>query len=157
MKFTFFIGCVIAIAMTPLSVNAHSGGLDANGCHGASRPYHCHRSASDMVRTQSGHNRLRCDLGSRSAECNGSSAQRSTPSASASSGGISSRIYQMQTKLRSHCSGLSASFVDGRFGSSTERALKRFQEAYGLQPDGVYGPNTASALNGPVSGSCSIN
>ncbi|RUR51541.1 peptidoglycan-binding protein [Vreelandella populi] len=156
MKSTFFLGCVIAIAMAPLSANAHPGGLDANGCHGGSRPYHCHRSSSDMVRTPSGHNRLRCDLGSRSSECNGS-ARRSASSVSTGSGAFSTQIYQMQTKLRNHCSGLSASFVDGRFGSSTERALKRFQEIYGLQPDGIYGPNTANALNGPVNGSCTIN
>lgn len=51
------------------SASAHSGGLDANGCHGGSKPYHCHRSASDMVKTETGHYRLRCDLGSRSQEC----------------------------------------------------------------------------------------
>lgn len=43
---------------------AHSGGLDANGCHAGSQPYHCHRSADEMVG-----NRLRCDLGSESIEC----------------------------------------------------------------------------------------
>ena len=43
---------------------AHSGGLDANGCHAGSQPYHCHRAPSEMVG-----NRLRCDLGSRSSEC----------------------------------------------------------------------------------------
>jgi hypothetical protein len=49
---------------------AHSGGLNASGCHGGSKPYHCHRSASEMVG-----NRLRCDLGSKSKECRGSSTQ----------------------------------------------------------------------------------
>ena len=49
---------------------AHSGGLNASGCHGGSKPYHCHRSASEMVG-----NRLRCDLGSKSKECNQSSTQ----------------------------------------------------------------------------------
>lgn len=42
----------------------HSGGLDANGCHAGSKPYHCHRASSEMVG-----NRLRCDLGSRSKDC----------------------------------------------------------------------------------------
>jgi hypothetical protein len=51
---------------------AHSGGLDANGCHAGSQPYHCHRSASEMVG-----NRLRCDLGSESKECD--SAYDETP------------------------------------------------------------------------------
>lgn len=44
---------------------AHSGGLDSKGCHGGSKPYHCHRNQSEM----SG-NRLRCDLGSSSKDCN---------------------------------------------------------------------------------------
>lgn len=26
--------------------NAHSGGLNAQGCHAGSRPYHCHRAQS---------------------------------------------------------------------------------------------------------------
>ena len=45
---------------------AHSGGLDSQGCHGGSKPYHCHRSPSEMIG-----NRLRCDLGSKSSECLG--------------------------------------------------------------------------------------
>lgn len=46
---------------------SHSGGLDANGCHAGSKPYHCHRAPSEMVG-----NRLRCDLDSRSKDCVGS-------------------------------------------------------------------------------------
>ena len=42
----------------------HSGGLNSQGCHAGSRPYHCHRAPSEMRG-----NRLRCDLGSRSKEC----------------------------------------------------------------------------------------
>ena len=68
----------LSLALIPvLKLNAHSGGLDANGCHAGSQPYHCHRSPSEMVG-----NRLRCDLGSRSKDCVGSSAassQRSLP------------------------------------------------------------------------------
>ena len=48
----------------PIDAQAHSGGLDSKGCHAGSRPYHCHRTQSEMVG-----NRLRCDLGSRSKEC----------------------------------------------------------------------------------------
>ena len=51
-----------------MTAQAHSGGLDSNGCHAGSQPYHCHRAPSDMVG-----NRLRCDLGSRSSECNNDS------------------------------------------------------------------------------------
>ena len=56
--------CIAAHGLDVPSVAAHSGGLDANGCHAGSKPYHCHRAPSDMVG-----NRLRCDLGSRSSEC----------------------------------------------------------------------------------------
>ncbi len=35
---------------------------------------------------------------------------------------------------------------DGKYGSSTESAVKQFQEASGLSPDGVVGPVTGSAL-----------
>lgn len=70
MRFIISIALFAAVLM-PVSAQSHSGGLDSNGCHGGSEPYHCHRSASDMVRTETGHNRLRCDLGSRSQECTG--------------------------------------------------------------------------------------
>lgn len=35
----------------PSVVLAHSGGLDANGCHAGSRPYHCHRAQTPAPRT----------------------------------------------------------------------------------------------------------
>ncbi len=53
-------------------VRSHSGGLNGQGCHGGSRPYHCHRSSSEMVPSSSGRYRLRCDLGSRSQDCGSS-------------------------------------------------------------------------------------
>lgn len=31
-------------SFAPNTAIAHSGGLDANGCHAGSRPYHCHRA-----------------------------------------------------------------------------------------------------------------
>ena len=76
---------------TSQTSHAHSGGLDANGCHAGSQPYHCHRAPSEMVG-----NRLRCDLGSRSKDCLASSeASKADPpirqaTSSASSGNSTS-------------------------------------------------------------------
>ena len=36
----------ISLAAAPVSAHAHSGGLNAEGCHAGSKPYHCHRSGS---------------------------------------------------------------------------------------------------------------
>lgn len=33
---------------------AHSGGLDADGCHAGSKPYHCHRPQNDSTQQQRG-------------------------------------------------------------------------------------------------------
>lgn len=37
--------------------------------------------------------------------------------------------------------------ADGKFGKGTEAAVKRFQSAHGLKPDGIVGPNTWAALD----------
>jgi peptidoglycan hydrolase-like protein with peptidoglycan-binding domain len=37
--------------------------------------------------------------------------------------------------------------IDGIFGAETERAVKRFQKAYGLAADGIVGPQTQRVLN----------
>jgi hypothetical protein len=50
-------------------VSAHGGRLDASGCHGGSKPYHCHRAPSEMVPSTSGGSRLRCSAGSASQDC----------------------------------------------------------------------------------------
>lgn len=41
---------------------------------------------------------------------------------------------------------------DGTFGLNTEAAVVAFQQANGLSPDGIVGPETADALNGAVAG-----
>lgn len=131
---------IAAVFITVLSASqfasAHSGGLNSQGCHAGSKPYHCHRSPSEMVG-----NRLRCDLGSRSIECAGWSNSYSA-------------VTIIQQQLVRHCSSLPRGFIDGVYGNSTHTALIGFQYAYGLAPDGVYGPATARALNGRVTGAC---
>ena len=66
---------IILVALLPIGQSeGHSGGLNSQGCHAGSRPYHCHRAPSEMRG-----NRLRCDLGSRSKEC--ASPRNASPSA----------------------------------------------------------------------------
>ena len=143
---TFFIAaCVVSVVLVGHKVFAHSGGLNASGCHGGSRPYHCHRTPSEMVVTAGGRNRLRCDLGSRSRECIGTGSARTE-----------TRVLNMQIQLKRHCSGLPGNFSDGRNGPATRAALRTFQEAYGLTPDGIYGRNTAKALASSPNGRCRI-
>lgn len=137
------ISITLAIVLSFILPNisySHSGGLNSQGCHAGSQPYHCHRSSSEMVRTGDGRNRLRCDLGSRSLECVGQSP--------------SLHVLSYQRLLTMHCPSLSAGFADGRLGPSTVAALVRFQAAYGLTPDGIFGPRTKVALQGPVTGTC---
>ena len=129
-------------SLTPNRSVAHSGGLNAAGCHAGSQPYHCHRSPSQMVRTLDGRNRLRCDLGSRSRECTWGSNSAMVP------------VLNIQIQLQRHCSGLPSNFADGQWGPLTQQTLIRFQRAYGLVPDGVFGPATATALATSPNGRC---
>ena len=140
MKLFYLTILILPITLSHEIAIAHSGGLNAQGCHAGSRPYHCHRSPSEMVG-----NRLRCDLGSRSKECMSASDSRLRPSAD---------VYKLQIELMRHCSNLPSNFANRRFGPTTRAALKQFQASYGLTPDGIYGPKTADALNGPVTGAC---
>ena len=119
---------------------AHSGGLNSQGCHAGSQPYHCHRSAREMTRSSSGGNRLRCDLGSQSRDCKSQVRD--------------SNVEKYQRQLMRHCSNLPIGFADGSYGPKTRSALIRFQQAYGLKVDGKYGPSTARALAGRRTGSC---
>ena len=46
MKFTFLLlACLFTIMLAPLA-GSHSGGLNKQGCHAGSQPYHCHRKNS---------------------------------------------------------------------------------------------------------------
>lgn len=46
MKKTISVLCVAALLAPSLSFG-HSGGLDANGCHAGTEPYHCHHDNND--------------------------------------------------------------------------------------------------------------
>lgn len=54
-------------------------------------------------------------------------------------------VLQLQLALEEL--GLSAADSPGYFGPATRRALMRFQQALGLQPDGVLGPATRRVLD----------
>lgn len=142
-----FVGLASLLCLSGLMVFsdaafAHGGGLNSQGCHNERRTggYHCHRSQDEMVG-----NRLRCDLGSRSRECGNQGNAAAVNSTT---------VMAYQRQLMRHCSSLSSGFVDGRNGPATRAALVRFQRSYDLVADGTYGPSTAAALAGPVTGAC---
>ena len=140
---TILFAYALGGALVATTANSHSGGLNSQGCHGGSRPYHCHRSSSEMVPSSSGGSRLRCSAGSRSKDCRGG----------VSSNYDTSTAIKVQYLLAKHCA-LRPSFIDGAWGQQSQRALKRFQTTYGLNPDGIIGSKTIKALNGPVNGRC---
>jgi murein DD-endopeptidase MepM/ murein hydrolase activator NlpD len=57
-------------------------------------------------------------------------------------------VAELQFLLAWH--GFPSGVFDGRFGTHTTAALRRFQRFAGLAPDGVAGPATLQALQGPL-------
>lgn len=64
------------------------------------------------------------------------------------SGSSGAAVVELQRALAQ--AGFDPGPVDGRFGAQTERAVKAFQRANGLDADGVVGPLTQRALSGGV-------
>lgn len=60
------------------------------------------------------------------------------------SGSKGNAVHLLQGML--YCRGYNPNGVDGIFGSGTTKAVKRFQSAKGLNPDGLAGANTMYAL-----------
>ena len=60
----------------------------------------------------------------------------------------SDQVRTVQRHLRA--AGVDPGPVDGRFGSLTEAAVRRFQSARGLAVDGIVGPRTRPVLRGPA-------
>lgn len=141
---------------------AHGGGLDANGCHAGSKPYHCHRSPNDMVG-----NRLRCELGSRSKECVGVNPRSNTPmvvdnssnrinrSPQVSNPSYSSKaavysqapnsvVKSIQGRLKNL--GIYKGQVDGLMGAQTALAIDVFKIRSGLPLDDRLGDETLHAM-----------
>ena len=48
------VGIILALVMGfSTQVDAHSGGLNKQGCHAGSKPYHCHRAPKTAVKVHS--------------------------------------------------------------------------------------------------------
>lgn len=63
-------------------------------------------------------------------------------------------VLQYQMQLLHHCPSFPKELVTGEESGQSDKALKQFQKAYGLIPDGLHGPDTAKALGGPVNQRC---
>jgi len=180
MNYTKPLLAVAILIIASENLYAHSGGLNANGCHSGSRPYHCHRSQSEVVTSNSGRTRLRCNLGSQSADCinprnppkEKPRVQRKQSNSSTSSipknsnngraniipvltTGFSNAILELQVMLIRHCKYLPINLIDGYPTKATKKAIEVFQRSHGVIPNN---PNadqlTAQLLRDNVTGNC---
>lgn len=133
------VAAILLAAFATSDGFAHSGGLDANGCHAGSKPYHCHRAPSEMVG-----NRLRCDLGSRSKECIGSSSYSTSSSVRTSPG--DARASSPPQSNPYSAKAMSYSSVSSEVVLNIQRRLETLG-VYGGPIDGIMGPQTALAID----------
>jgi hypothetical protein len=66
------------------------------------------------------------------------------PTTTLKAGSYGPQVKTLQRALASL--GYSTGRIDGQYGSATERALARFQQAHNLAADGILGPATLAAL-----------
>jgi len=134
---------LVVVLMTSQQAISHSGGLNSSGCHAGSKPYHCHRAQAEMVG-----NRLRCDLGSKSTECNGSGV--ATPSQSQavikSKKTVTAPIFQYKPAVPD----LYLIVNDAVLRSRTVKLIQKRLVLYRLYEgkiDGVLGMKTVNAID----------
>lgn len=78
--------------------------------------------------------------------CNSQMSAKRAPAAASGVGDPTGAMSaaQIQTALKN--AGFYSGNVDGKVGANTEKAIKEFQKANGLEPDGVIGAKTRSLL-----------
>lgn len=118
----------------PASAMSHSGGLNSSGCHAGSKPYHCHRSASEMTKSSSGGNRLKCSSGSTSKDCRNSNAI--SPTAPSNSGAISTEEETFVSEVSSNTNvadidGEAITILGFNYDQSVEEAIINFTLRFG--------------------------
>jgi hypothetical protein len=117
------------VFLFPASVMSHSGGLNSSGCHAGSKPYHCHRSASEMTKSSSGGNRLKCSAGSTSKDCRNNNVTSHT--ASSNSGAINTEGDTVVSEVSSNANvvdadGEAITILGFNYDQSVEEAITNF-------------------------------
>lgn len=118
---------------------AHSGGLNSSGCHGGSKPYHCHRSASEMTNSSSGGYRLRCSSGSRSKDCQSSENEDVSVGPQTNNGNSQAKPNRAETGTDSgqhtlHAKEPAITILGFNFDQSFDEAFNNFEVRFGCNP-----------------------
>ena len=128
------LAIIAMIFLFPASAMSHSGGLNSSGCHAGSKPYHCHRSASEMTKSSSGGNRLKCSSGSTSKDCRNSNAI--SPTAPSNSGAINTEEETFVSEVSSNTNvadidGEAITILGFNYDQSVEEAIINFTLRFG--------------------------
>ena len=115
---------------------SHSGGLNSSGCHAGSKPYHCHRSASEMTTNSSGGNRLKCSAGSTSKDCSNNVSSQSMPSNSGQKNTNSEAAITVLsgTKNVADADGAAITILGFNYDVDQDLAIKSFVERFNCKP-----------------------